>query len=41
MSFENEEIAIEYNAALKRLRIRRLSAMDWGEKIFNIYKSWL
>ena len=36
MSFENEEIAIEYNAALKRLRIRRLSAMDWGRK-FSIF----
>ena len=36
MSFENEEIAIEYNAALKRLRIRRLSAMDWGKK-FSIF----
>ena len=32
LTFENEKIASEYNAALKRLRIRRINAMSWGEK---------
>lgn len=33
LTFENEQIAAEYSAALKRLRIRRLSAMSWQKKI--------
>ena len=36
LTFENEQIAEEYNAALKRLRIRRLTAMSW-EKKFSIF----
>ena len=36
MTFENEQIKEEYNAALKRLRIRRLGAMSW-EKKFAIF----
>ena len=36
LTFENDQIATEYNAALKRLRIRRLSAMSWGKK-FSIF----
>jgi hypothetical protein len=36
ISFENEQIAAEYNAALKRLRIRRLGAMSWQKK-FSIF----
>ena len=36
MTFENEQIKEEYNAALKRLRIRRLGAMSW-EKKFTIF----
>jgi len=31
--FENEQISAEYNAALKRLRMRRLAAMPWQKKI--------
>ena len=33
LTFENEQIATEYNAALKRMRIRRLSAMPWQKKM--------
>ena len=33
LTFENEQIAAEYNAALKRLRMRRLAAMPWQKKI--------
>jgi len=36
LTFENEQISEEYNAALKRLRIRRLAAMSW-EKKFAIF----
>ena len=36
INFENEQIAEEYNSALKRQRIRRLSAMSW-EKKFSIF----
>ena len=36
LTFENEQINKEYNAALKRLRIRRLAAMSW-EKKFAIF----
>ena len=38
LTFENEQIAAEYSAALKRLRMRRLSAMSWQKKNINIYK---
>ena len=34
LNFENETIAFEYSAALKRQRIRRLSAMSWSKKIY-------
>ena len=36
LNFENEQIKTEYNAALKRLRIRRLGAMSWQKK-FSIF----
>ena len=36
LTFENEKIATEYDAAVKRLRIRRLKAMSW-EKKFAIF----
>ena len=36
LTFENEKIAAEYDAAVKRLRIRRLKAMSW-EKKFSIF----
>ncbi len=39
LTFENEQMAVEYNEALKRLRIRRLSAMSWGKKISIFIKS--
>ena len=39
LTFENEQIAEEYNAALKRLRIRRLSAMSWSDKFLIFIKS--
>ena len=32
LSFENEQIAEEYDAALKRLRMRRLTIMPWQKK---------
>ena len=34
LTFENETIAAEYGAALKRQRIRRLAAMPWLKKIY-------
>ena len=34
LNFENEQIAAEYGAALKRQRIRRLNAMSWFKKIY-------
>ena len=39
LTFENEQIQDEYNAALKRLRIRRLTAMSWQKKIFIFTKA--
>jgi len=39
LTFENEQIAAEYNAALKRLRIRRLAAMSWEKKFLIFTKS--
>ena len=36
LTFETDQISTEYNAALKRLRIRRLSAMSWKKK-FSIF----
>ncbi len=39
ITFENDQIAEEYNAALKRLRIRRLSAMSWQKKFSIFIKS--
>ena len=39
LAFENEQISEEYNAALKRLRIRRLSAMSWSDKFLIFIKS--
>ncbi len=32
LTFENEQMRAEYEAALKRQRMRRLAAMDWQEK---------
>ena len=39
VTFENEQIAIEYGAALKRQRIRRLNAMSWAKKIYIFVKA--
>ena len=39
LNFENETIAFEYSAALKRQRIRRLSAMSWSEKMYIFIKA--
>ena len=39
LNFENEKIAEEYRAALKRQRIRRLNAMPWLKKIYIFVKA--
>ena len=39
LTFENETIAAEYGAALKRQRIRRLAAMPWIKKIYIFIKA--
>lgn len=39
LNFENEKIAAEYGAALKRQRIRKLSAMPWVNKMFIFIKA--
>ena len=39
LNFENEQIAAEYGAALKRQRIRRLNAMPWLKKIYIFIKA--
>ena len=39
LNFENETIAAEYSAALKRQRIRRLSAMSWPKKMYIFIKA--
>ena len=39
LNFENETIAAEYSAALKRQRIRRLSAMSWSKKMYIFIKT--
>ncbi len=39
LTFENEQIAAEYAAASKRLRIRRLEAMPWTKKIYVFIKA--
>ena len=39
LNFENETIAAEYSAALKRQRIRRLSAMSWSNKMYIFIKA--
>ena len=39
LNFENETIAAEYSAALKRQRIRRLSAMSWSKKMYIFIKA--
>lgn len=39
LNFENEQIAAEYGAALKRQRIRRLNAMSWLKKIYIFIKA--
>ena len=39
LNFENETIASEYSAALKRQRIRRLSAMSWSKKMSIFIKA--
>ena len=39
LNFENETIAAEYSAALKRQRIRRLSAMSWAKKMYIFIKA--
>ena len=39
LNFENETIAAEYSAAVKRQRIRRLSAMSWSKKMYIFIKA--
>ena len=39
LNFENEQIAAEYGAALKRQRITRLNAMSWFKKIYIFIKA--
>ena len=39
LNFENELIASEYSAALKRQRIRRLTAMPWVNKMYIFIKA--
>ena len=39
LNFENEKIAAEYGAALKRQRIRKLSAMPLANKMFIFIKA--
>ena len=39
LTFENEKIAEEYAAAVKRLRTRRLNAMSFGKKFVIFTKS--
>ena len=39
MNFENEEIAAEYGAALKRQRARRLAAMPFYKKFYIFVKA--
>lgn len=39
LTFENQTIAAEYGAALKRQRIRRLAAMPWLKKIYIFIKA--
>ena len=39
MYFENEQIAAEYGAALKRQRIRRLAAMPFYKKFYIFVKA--
>ena len=39
LNFENETRAAEYSAALKRQRIRRLSAMSWSKKMYIFIKA--
>jgi len=39
LTFENEQIAAEYNSALKRLRIRRLTAMTFQKKFTLFIKA--
>ena len=39
LNFENELIASEYGAALKRQRIRRLAAMPWANKMYIFIKA--
>jgi len=37
--FEDEQVAAEYEAALKRQRMRRLAAMDWQTKFWIFIKA--
>jgi hypothetical protein len=37
--FENKQIQLEYNEGIKRLRIRRLNAMSWQNKIIIFTKA--
>ena len=39
MNFENEQIAAEYGAALKRQRARRLAAMPFYKKFYIFVKA--
>ena len=39
MDFHDEQVAAEYQAALKRQRMRKLAAMPWQEKFFLFTKA--
>ncbi len=39
MDFRDEQVAAEYQAALKRQRMRKLAAMPWQEKFFLFTKA--
>ena len=39
LTFEDDQIAAEYEAAYKRLRMRRLAAMSWEKKFFIFTKA--
>lgn len=39
LTFQNEQVAAEYKAALKRQRMRKLAAMDWHEKFLLFIKA--
>ncbi len=39
LSFQDQQMSAEYEAALKRQRMRRLAAMDWEQKFYLFIKA--